>query len=330
VDELILGLDWLETRNCVWDFGKNFTVEGQSCKLFAHQPTLKVRHIVLHENAVVPARSECISEANIYADLTARSCQWASAPLQVMPEVFLARSIVDDQPQSVHVRVINVADDDATIEKGTHFGYLEEVAVVSDEAANHDEPQNDMEHLISAFNTVDEIILETDREKLWQLLQGFSKVFSTDEHDLKRATTMQHTIDTGLSNPVRQALRRHPVHQAAAAMIEQGIIRSSRSEWSSNLVLFKIKMDRCAAVLTIASKMRERLKIPIPCHALTIAQIHLLELPIFQHLAYDVDIIRLAYILVMRSRRHLSLKRKRTNSLSCHLVYAMPLPPFND
>jgi hypothetical protein len=197
---------------------------------------------------VVPARSECAVEAKtVYADLTGRSCHWASAPLCVMRGVYVARSLVADQPQGVHVRVINVANDDAAIEKGTHLGYLEEVAVISDEAADHDEPPNGMEHLTSVFNTVDETISETDRDELWQLLQGFSKAFSKNEHDLGRATTVQHTIDIGLSKPIRQALRRQPVHQAAAAdeevqaTIDQGIIRPSRSEWSSNLVLVKKK-----------------------------------------------------------------------------------------
>ena len=76
VDELILGLEWLVSHSCVWDFTrKSIILEGQSYKLFAHQPTWKVRRIVLQDNMVVPARSECIVKANtVYADLTIRSC----------------------------------------------------------------------------------------------------------------------------------------------------------------------------------------------------------------------------------------------------------------
>lgn len=249
VDELILGLDWLETHKCVWDFGKrSIVIDGQSYKLFAHQPTWRVRRIVLHESVVVPARSECTIEADtVYADLTARSCHWASAPMPLKPGVYIARSLVADQPRGVQVRVVNVTNDGAVLEKGTSLGYLEEVAVVSNDASDDDEQLPDIDHLTAVFETIDESVAETDRNELWQLLVNYSAVFSKGENDLGVATAVQHTIDTETNRPVRQPLRRQPIHLAAAAdeqiqsMIDQGIVRPSRSDWSSNLVLVKKK-----------------------------------------------------------------------------------------
>lgn len=60
-------------------------------------------------------------------------------------------------------RVINAATDDASLEKGAHLGYLEEIAVVADESIDHDEQPIDAKHLLSIFNTVDQTMPETDR-----------------------------------------------------------------------------------------------------------------------------------------------------------------------
>ena len=196
---------------------------------------MESRRIVLQDNMVVPARSECIVEANtVYADLTIRSCNWASTPMRIMSGLYVARSLVADQSHGVQVRVVNVANDDAALEKGTHLGYFEEVAVYPSETASEVEPTNGMDHLKSVFNTVDETITDKDRDELWLLLQEYASVFSKSEYDLGRATAVQHTIDTGTNKSVRQPLRRQPIHLTSVmddqlqAMLDQGIIRPSR------------------------------------------------------------------------------------------------------
>lgn len=251
VDELILGLDWLESHKCVWDFGaRNIVVDGQRYKLFAHQPTWRVRRVVLHESTVIPARSEHTVEANtVYADLIVRRNHWASTPTKVTDGVYAARSLVVDQPQGVRLRVVNVSNSDITLEKGINLGHLEAVSVIEECNYNQDNALNDIEYLTPVLETVDESVGETDRERLRDLLQEYAMVFSKGDHDLGKATAVQHSINTGSNKPVRQPLRRQPLHLAAAAdeqiqsMLQQGVIQPSHSDWSSNLVMVKKRWD---------------------------------------------------------------------------------------
>jgi len=58
---------------------------------------------------------------------------------------------------------------------------------------------------------------------------------------------VKHRIDTGSSQPVRQALRRQPPHYVAEIDRQldewqrQGKISPSQSEWASNIVIVKKK-----------------------------------------------------------------------------------------
>ena len=59
---------------------------------------------------------------------------------------------------------------------------------------------------------VDESLSSEHKTNFRQLILKHSDVFSKGDHDLSCATAVKHRIDTGSSQPVRQALRRQPPH----------------------------------------------------------------------------------------------------------------------
>ena len=88
---------------------------------------------------------------------------------------------------------------------------------------------------------------ENDKEKLAELLAEYSDIFATSDLDLGTATVVQHKINTGAQNPVRQPLRRQPItyvdliEKQTQAMLDANIIEPATSEWASNVVLVKKK-----------------------------------------------------------------------------------------
>lgn len=48
------------------------------------------------------------------------------------------------------------------------------------------------------------------KKKLKTVLIDYSKVFSTNEYDIGNFTAIEHCIDTGDSQPIKQRLRRKP------------------------------------------------------------------------------------------------------------------------
>ena len=54
---------------------------------------------------------------------------------------------------------------------------------------------------------------KSQQQQLYSLLLGYSDVFATNDSNLGRATTLQHTIQTEDSPPIRQRTRRIPHYQ---------------------------------------------------------------------------------------------------------------------
>ena len=77
----------------------------------------------------------------------------------------------------------------------------------------------------------------------------YKEVSWKDEFDLGRATLVEHKIDTGDRQPIRQPLRRHPVahleiiDQKVTDMLQHDIIEPAASPWVSSVVLVRKKND---------------------------------------------------------------------------------------
>lgn len=79
------------------------------------------------------------------------------------------------------------------------------------------------------------------------LLRRFQEVFANGETDLGRTNLVQHRINTGDHQPIKQAPRRVPlakqgeVDRMLEDMKNQGVIQCSESPWASPIVLVKKK-----------------------------------------------------------------------------------------
>ena len=81
--------------------------------------------------------------------------------------------------------------------------------------------------------------------KLEQLLSTYQDVFAKSDFDLGDFTAVSHSIDTGQAAPIKQGLRRTPLHFRGEEdghlnkMLTAGVIQPSVSEWASPPVLVR-------------------------------------------------------------------------------------------
>ena len=75
------------------------------------------------------------------------------------------------------------------------------------------------------------------------MIDQFSDIFAVDNSDLGKPSLSEHTIDTGASQPIKQAPRRTPPYQKEIVdwqlddLLKHGRIEPSQSPWSSPVVL---------------------------------------------------------------------------------------------
>jgi hypothetical protein len=251
VDEILLGLSFLEQNACIWDFAKHsILVGGKQYKLFAHRSTFGVKRVVLQDDTTLQPRcQQAVLAKTVYSSLAESNAEWATRPMELAVGVYLARTMVNDQPEDVPLQVINATDHEVKLEKGLHLGGLEEVQPVQSSGDQTVEVEYcaDTDNLIDLVNSVDATVTDNDRVEFSRLLHQYHTIFSRGDHDLGLETAVKHRIDTGDNRPLRQVLRRQPPHYAQEIdrqvdeWLAQGRIEPSQSEWASNVVIVKKK-----------------------------------------------------------------------------------------
>ena len=103
------------------------------------------------------------------------------------------------------------------------------------------------EHLRELYENSIEGKTQEQQDKLADLLVSYQDVFSKGDNDLGRTNVGEHVIDTGDAYPIKQPFRRVPMayaeeeKKAIDKMLDQGVIRPSKSPWASPLLLTKKK-----------------------------------------------------------------------------------------
>ena len=157
----------------------------------------------------------------------------------------MARVLVPSNSPIVPIRLINTNEEPVRLEKGESLEELRAVQVCEDHENAIKKSRDDI--ILDMIGHVDRSVDNDNKEKLNQLLTSYQYIHSASDYDLGGAIGVLHSIDTGNTKPLKQALRRQLInHQEAIddqvkEMLEQKVIQPSRSAWSSNVVLVKKK-----------------------------------------------------------------------------------------
>lgn len=256
VSEVMLGIAFLKHEKALWNFDLGEIVLSEyRHKLCSRGRASWCRRVILQDEIVIPPESEVDLPTLVqYGDLSGPKREvrsnWVTEARELSAGICVARTVVPERDEDVPIRVINVTRKPVTMEAGTIVADLSEAEVCEVQG----ETETDCEvnecpgaTLLGMVDDVDETVTNEDRRRLVSLLTEFSGTFSKGENDLGWTNIVTHSIDTGVSKPVRQPLRRHPpAHQDAiqrhvSDMLRQGVIEPAKSPWASNLVLVRKK-----------------------------------------------------------------------------------------
>ena len=110
-------------------------------------------------------------------------------------------------------------------------------------------PNNEQvpEHLSDLFDRTVAGMRHLQRREVAKLLNKYSEVFSKSDDDIGRSGIIKHRIPTGNAQPIKERPRRVPVHMNKEVdaqidnMLEENVIKPSKSPWASSIVIVKMK-----------------------------------------------------------------------------------------
>jgi hypothetical protein len=251
----MLGIDWLEDNEVVWDFAKGKIFIGGKSSVLKSRPDQVSwsRRVMLAEDVVIP--SSCEMDVDTY--LQCRTLDgvdaptgtvWVSEPHTAQPGVVSARTVVPDRVVGIPVRLINVNEAPVHLKKGSVVAELQPASLLPSEFERCDSSGAELHPTLEELvNQIDPSVPESIVYQLRALVGRHRGAFSTGATDLGRTDIVVHSIDTNGAQPFRQPLRRHPIAYRAAIeeqlteLSDQGVVEPCQSPYASNLVLVRKK-----------------------------------------------------------------------------------------
>ena len=239
---LILGRDFMQSFGTVsFDFDANMIKLGDTnCTgLRTNGGRAKVSRLTM-----VPPNSEVLVQLKWRKGSGLVKADFMPDLHNGNPGLYAMRTrVVPDVDGNFYVAVINTTDAEISLRKGGRLGKLaacsETIAVVDFEEVG--EKGIDW----SKANIGD--IPEEERSKILQLLQEYEDVFAVNAKKPSRVNNATHSIDTGGSLPIFR--KPYPIpyaytnefDQQVQQMLDNDIIRPSKSPWNAPVILVKKK-----------------------------------------------------------------------------------------
>ena len=259
----MLGMDFLRAHNMVLNFATgHITCEGEEMVTRCQEGITRVCRVSTAEKVVIPANSRTVIQGRSTKPLACGS--WLVEPLSKTPgnkPVLTAKALVKASGTSLPIEVMNPTDEDVVLYQHTNLGLVHRVKEPDvlgslgnqDELPRRDEQSEKTEtsHLPPELNKIlegIEVSIEPEqRSAIEQFLRRNQDVFATAETPFGRTTLVKHEIVTTSEKPIKQSVRRTPLHLREAAsqevkkMLKSGVIEPSNSPWASPVVLVRKK-----------------------------------------------------------------------------------------
>ena len=173
--------------------------------------------------------------------------------LTVMPTVLISG---DGSPL---VCLVNLSDLELSVPSTSPIGEAQQVdildsSILMGKGAGDEEGKTKSgtgkgfpEHLQEMFNKSSINLSGEQQNRFRELLGKHSSVFASSDLDLGEFSAVEHTIETGAAVPIKQKMRRTPIHfvgekrKHLEQMLKAKVIQPSSSEWAAPPVLVKKK-----------------------------------------------------------------------------------------
>ena len=168
--------------------------------------------------------------------------------------ICVARCVSVPREGIATVRIANFSDESVILKQGKalahfhplnrDFGSINSFSVVEGTTeAQYGTSENDKPNRYTSETTEDNELTVDQESQFSSLLEELHDLFAEDNNDRGMTDLMEHTIDTGNVNPIKQAPRRLPPHKRHVVdeqltdLLEAGRIEESVGPWSSPIVL---------------------------------------------------------------------------------------------
>ena len=257
VEEVMLGIDWLESHKCVWNFNtRHLTIDGQETVTLRRKGHFRCQRVLAQEYQEIPPQSQ----KDIMARVTLLSTQAIPEHIivdtrELRPGLYVGRTLLPASHHNVKVRVANTTGKPQAILQNSCLGPAVPVTLPTSDRRNVGSDAEGSSSSNPMFTDLVEPVLKnlptditvSQRKKVIGFLQEFDDMFSRGTYDMGRTTLVEHTIDTGSNRPIRQPLRRHPwahldeIDRQEDELLQNDFIESAASPWASNVVLVRKK-----------------------------------------------------------------------------------------
>lgn len=260
--DAILGIDFMSTHECKLDLHKSILdIHGIEVSMWTDNPEPKCCRVKLKRDEFIPARHEKIVHARVIKrGGEARYNIIEGTPrFQERTGVLVGKSLVDVSTSTVLVRLCNPSEDDIDIRAGSTVGICQPIeecipdcdlsgpTVNQISAEPSDETEELSPHLQDLLERSSVHLTEEQKTILENKLLQYRDVFSDENGSIGRTNVVRHKINTGDSPPIRQKVRRIPMHlqkevdSVMEDMLNKDVIEPSNSPWQSNVVLVRKK-----------------------------------------------------------------------------------------
>ncbi len=248
VQDVILGIEWLQDNKCHWNF------ENNTVKIRKHVVPLKsernsklhVRKITAMQDIVVPSWSECVIPCNLSFGNPNEEMEtnFATENKSLLPGLKPAKTLLPQHVNNLPVRVINVTPNDISVQEFDEIAAAYPVEIQETKA----ETVVDVDEMSKKFcDGMSPLVTPEEREQFCNLIKRYKHIFSHSIQDIGCTSLVEHHIRVNTHKPVCQPLRRQPTHlipeinKQLDEMLEAKIIEPSQSSWASNLTVVKKK-----------------------------------------------------------------------------------------
>ena len=248
----LIGIDFLTQHEVSLDFArKTVSFHGEKFQAQCHHTKEQACRIHVKENVMIPAGSRRIIEATASHPLATGS--WMVEPLQKTNgenNILVARTLIQGDGLKLPIEIMNPTEENAFLYSQTHVGIVTRIHdIVSDEekscTVGSDIPLP--EEVSKLAEDIDIEMTPGQKGQIRNLLHRNLEVFTLPDQPKGRTDWIQHEIHVETEIPIKQAVRRPPIHLREAAekevekMLKDDIIEPSSSPWASPVVLVRKK-----------------------------------------------------------------------------------------
>ena len=132
ITELILGIEWLQQNQCVWDFGSNsFVIKGHLGRLRCRRAKKRVRRILVDTDVVIPGQhAASVAILLTKSSLSHEDRSWSLTQKIKDSDLVIANTVYARDQIRSYCQVWNISDLPKRLKNGSKIGWVEPIEII--------------------------------------------------------------------------------------------------------------------------------------------------------------------------------------------------------